>query len=399
MTKRRSQTNSIKVLFAYNGRVEVDAAGNYYGNELNDKLIERYQFFGDHVNFLVRIRPIPKEEATRLIPFSSPNFDVIKVPEFASPHLFIRNNARIDRIIETSVRQNDVLIARLPSYIGRKAIQYAQKWNKPHLAEIVGCPWDALTNHSLLGKLYAPYARYALKNQLENLPFALYVTEKFLQDRYPCKGFTVGISDVVLQELSRDNLRKRLEKIETLKKHRRPIILGTAAGIDIKYKGQGYVISAIKRLKEEGLDFKYILVGKGTGQRLRKQIYALGIGDQVEFRGQIRHDQVFDYFDELDIYVQPSKQEGLPRAVVEAMSRACPVIGAATGGIPELIDKNFIFPRGNVSCLVDLLKKMSPDQMERQAKQNFNRAKDFESDLMHQKRLAFYTKFKASYAG
>ena len=41
------------VLFAYNGRVEKDSYGKYYGNELNDRLVERYQVFGNDISFLL----------------------------------------------------------------------------------------------------------------------------------------------------------------------------------------------------------------------------------------------------------------------------------------------------------------------------------------------------------
>jgi hypothetical protein len=77
----------MNVLFAYNGRVEVDNQGLFYGNELNDKLVERYRFFGQQVTFLVRTRPISSVEKASLLPFSSSGFSIIGLPEINSPLL------------------------------------------------------------------------------------------------------------------------------------------------------------------------------------------------------------------------------------------------------------------------------------------------------------------------
>ena len=45
--------------------------------------------------------------------------------------------------------------------------------------------------------------------------------------------------------------------------------------------------------------------------------------------GGVPHNKIFQLLDDIDLYIQPSLQEGLPRSVVEAMSRACPIIGQA----------------------------------------------------------------------
>ena len=55
--------------------------------------------------------------------------------------------------------------------------------------------------------------------------------------------------------------------------------------------------------------------------------------------------------DNIDVFIMPSLQEGLPRSMVEAMSRGCNVIGSRVGGIPELLDDNFHIMRSiNLSC-------------------------------------------------
>ena len=66
--------------------------------------------------------------------------------------------------------------------------------------EVVGCPWDAYWNYSLKGKIVAPFATYMMKRRVKSAPFVLYVTNKFLQKRYPTKGKKINCSNVELAE-------------------------------------------------------------------------------------------------------------------------------------------------------------------------------------------------------
>jgi glycosyltransferase involved in cell wall biosynthesis len=71
----------------------------------------------------------------------------------------------------------------------------------------------------------------------------------------------------------------------------------------------------------------------GTGpllDRLRNLAHAEGVGDAVHFHGQIVDVRAF--YEGLDVYVQPSKTEGLPCAVLEAMAMARPVIATDVPG-------------------------------------------------------------------
>jgi glycosyltransferase involved in cell wall biosynthesis len=262
--------------------------------------------------------------------------------------------------------------------------------------EAVGCPWDGLWNHSILGKLVAPYGYWAMKKYIKSAPFVLYVTNQFLQERYPTKGISAGISDVVLEPVSRAVLEKRLAKIEGYS-NLDNLVVGTVAGLDVKYKGQEYVIRAVARLANKGRSFLYKLVGKGSGNYLKSVIQQCQASQNVQIVGQLPHNKVFDFIDSIDIYIQPSKQEGLPRAVIEAMSRACPCIGSRTGGIPELIPADFIFSKGNVREIEAILGRLDKETMKKMAIDNFERVKEYNPEMLDLKRMDFYRIFKNSY--
>ena len=271
------------------------------------------------------------------------------------------------------------------------AKRYAEKYRKPFLVEVVGCPWDAMWNHSYIGKAIAPFSYLSLRKVVKDAAYVSYVTEKFLQDRYPTKGKSVGVSDVELQPVDESVLDSRIRRIAEANS---PLRIGTAGTVEIAYKGQEYVIRALAELKAKGdTGFEYHLAGGGNPQRLKELAETLGVSDQVVFEGSLPHDAMFDWLDSLDLYIQPSLTEGMPRALIEAMSRGLPAIGSRVGGIPELLGEDCVFPRKDTEAITKLLSWMNPEQMTKMAKQNFAHARQFQKELLEEKRIHFYTAF------
>ena len=98
----------------------------------------------------------------------------------------------------------------------------------------------------------------------------------------------------------------------------------------------------------------------------------------------------------MDIYIQPSYTEGLPRALIEAMSVGLPCIGSSVGGIPELLKENFLVPPKDE---VELAKKISfllADINERfsQGKFNYERSKLYDSKYLDEVRFKFWNQIK-----
>jgi len=294
--------------------------------------------------------------------------------------------------------KSDCLIARLPSRIGALAVRIAVEMNKPYLVELVGCPWDSLRHHSWQGKMVAPFAYYGTKKIVEDAEYVVYVTSEFLQERYPTKGKWIACSDVALEESDDKILEARISKIKNKPKSE-PIIVGTIGAVDIKYKGQQNVIKALARLKEQGLhNFQYQLVGDGDQSYLRSVAQKFGVAEQVKFLGKMSHQEVFKWLDSIDVYIQPSKTEGLPRSLIEAMSRGLPCFGSRAGGIPELLDDDYLFSntRTNADEIAELLKGLTKDCMEEQAWRNFMQSRSYEKRFLDAKRQRFFREFQQS---
>lgn len=386
----------MKIFFVVNGSLYKDQENNYFANTLGDNYLSRYVRICSKL--VVGANLLPKTKYTgknRLSNSVLGKTSIIELPNLSSLKGFIFDRSKFKMIIERLVCESDAVVIRCPIFLGIYVVKAAKKHNKPYLIELVGCPWDAYWNHSWKGKLVAPFMWYVTKKMVKNAPYVLYVTNDFLQRRYPSTGRTINCSDVALPTLDESVLDARLHKIKQMTKNK-PIVIGTTAAVDVRYKGQEYVIQAIAELNKQGYNFEYRLVGGGDKTYLQSIAEKYSVADKVIFEGSIPHERIFDYLDDIDIYVQPSQTEGLPRALIEAMSRGCPCVGSNAGGIPELLDTPFIFNSGNVQELANILASFDTEKMIKQAKRNFEFSKGYAKEIIEKRRKEFFQEFAES---
>lgn len=393
----------MKALFAHNIRIKKDDKGNLYTHSsYNENVWKRYETISKNLSVVVREdqRIYSQEEASgKFEVFDNSNKDVVYVNDiYRSNFSFINpiNHIKNNKIIKNSVTNHDYLIARLPSFTGFKAIKYAKKRKIPYICEVVACSWDGLWNHSIKGKILAPFSFLQLKKTVRNAPYVVYVTNEFLQKRYPTDGKSTNCSDVSLTDFDNKVLDRRLHKIK-VRQESFKIVIGTTAAVNVRYKGQQYVIQALGELKRQGLtNFEYHLVGGGDQTFLKSIAEKHGVSDQVKFLGAMPHSKVFEWLETIDLYVQPSRQEGLPRALIEAMSRAVPAFGARTAGIPELLEDKFIFSntKNNIDEICEILNSFDKETMTKQAKRNYEEAKKYDKNIIEERRRKFFEEFK-----
>lgn len=378
-----------KVLFVHDGPRWIDEKGNHFGTMVDIDMYKRYQYLGKNVSFMMRLF---KKNNDSLINLNDYGLYIKPVIPFNRPTTLL-NYPKSKQVIKEHVKNSDILVIRLPSTIGSVAMKIAMDLNKPFLVEVVACPWDSLKNHSVLGKLYAPFSKTKLRKLVFKAPFVNYVTKDFLQKRYPNPNSSVGLSDVIIKNMPDSNL--KLEGYKNFQSdHLRIATLGV---VNLSYKGHHHVLEAISILSKEGLNIKYSIVGGGDTTRLKEIIKREALENQINLVGKIPHDEVFNVLDHTDIYIQPSETEGLPRALVEAMSRGCACISSDAGGMPELLDDRVIFKSKNVDDLVSKIKYLlNKDHLIEQSKLNFEKAKDYKFEVLEKQRHDFYDKFLAS---
>ena len=127
------------------------------------------------------------------------------------------------------------------------------------------------------------------------------------------------------------------------KEYRRPIqprlvFVGSLAQM---YKGQDVLIRAVGLLKERQLPVELKILGAGRHRlELERLVRSLSLDGAVRFLGELPGAAVREELDNATLMVLPSRTEGLPRVVIEAMARALPCIATSVGGIPELLHQD-----------------------------------------------------------
>lgn len=383
-------------LFSFDGPMYRDCNGVYCNTTITSEMFSRYFHVVDELIVVIRTFHLDKTyEEANLKKVELKGLKIVEIPNLNSSKGILIDKPKYKKVIEAQVKKADLIFARMPSVISDITINIARKMKKKYMVEVGGCAWDAFWNHGLVGKIVAPYMFANEVKGVKNASFASYVTEEWLQKRYPCECPSVSASNVYLQPLDDSVLEQRFKKILS-KSKKDPIIIGTTAAVNVRYKGQEYIIRAISELNEQGYNFEYELVGGGDDSYLKKVAKSLGVEDKVRFKGVLLNSDVIKWLDSIDIYAQPSKQEGLPRALIEALSRGCPAIGSTTAGIPELIQCDVVFKNGNVDHICQILKNLVSMNLCKIAEINFEKAKEFELENLDNKRNKIYEKYRNS---
>ena len=257
--------------------------------------------------------------------------------------------------------------------------------------EVVGDPYDVFGPNSVrhpLRPVFRWWFTRALKRQCLRACAATYVTERALQQRYPPapNAFVTHYSDIELPESAFASAPRRPRQ----NGRARIIFVGTLAEL---YKAPDVLIDAIATCCAE-VDVELVIVGSGRHQlELEQRAKARGIGDRVRFRGQlITLLDVRTELDRADLFVLPSRQEGLPRAMIEAMARGLPCIGSNVGGIPELLAAEDTVPPNNVPPLASKIMQVlqQPARMQQMSARNLIKAREYKDDVLNARRREFY---------
>ena len=303
------------------------------------------------------------------------------------------NYSNVCKQVEKALEISDYAIIRMPSIIGMIACIKARRKNIPYLIEMVGCPKDSLWYHGgIKYKISMPIITIINKIELKKAKNVIYVTKEFLQKRYKTDGNYIACSDVNLPPLNKLVLENRINKIRK-DNNTNTYKLGLIGSLDVEYKGHKLAIKALSKLnKKIGIELHFL--GSGNKEKWIKLAKKYNVEEKIFFDGVLPHNEVFNWMDSLDIYLIVSKTEGLPRALIEAMSRACPCIGTCVGGIPEILDKEVIINENDYIKLAKLIEDLITDKtkMEQFARENFERVECYQECELDKIRNKYYKK-------
>ncbi|MBW2135161.1 MAG: glycosyltransferase family 4 protein [Deltaproteobacteria bacterium] len=273
--------------------------------------------------------------------------------------------------------------------------QELRNQNRPFAVEVIADPYDTFSPGAIkhcLRPLLRWWAPLQLRRLCREANGALYVTSQALQRRYPCPAYSVGVSDVELSDGAFVSTPR--PPPSTLE----PFTLIQVGSLNQLYKGPDILIDAVSKCASAGLDIHLVIVGDGKHRLdLEARAAMQGLGNRVRFLGRLPAGKAVRFqLDQADLFVMPSRMEGLPRALLEAMARALPCIASRVGGIPELLAPEDLFPPNDVDALARKIYEVAIDP-ERQAlmsARNLKKAKEYHIDILLPKRIAFYRHIK-----
>ncbi|MFK5976198.1 MAG: glycosyltransferase [Sulfurovum sp.] len=354
---------------------------NIYSNSFSYSILKRYRDIFGKVTVVGRVED--KHSVDNISLASGGGMEFIFLDSISNIGSFFGKRREYHKLLSSIIDDYDGVIVRLPSEFGLLVSSIAKEKNIPYLAEIVGCGWEAMWYYGgVKSKLYALVLFLKMRLAVANASSVSYVTEEFLQKRYPSKKKTISLSDVYIPYVDNQVLEKRVNKIKSQKK----ITIGTIAFLDVDYKGLDTAIKAISLLDYE---IEYRILGEGNSQRYQTMAKNL----EIKFEKSLpQGERVFEWLDYIDIYLQPSLTEAMPRSLIEAMSRGCVCIASSVGEIPKLLDNKMLHKAKDIQKLSQLIGKIINDkklQIE-QASLNFNKAQNYNSDILDKKRDEFY---------
>lgn len=334
-----------------------------------------------------------------MVRISDPRIRVNIVPSFENPSELKNFQFAKDKLTQY-IKDSSAVLIKPASNKGIYSIKQCKKYNIPYMIEMTGDVQSALlVRKNLLMKLYSYILFYRTRQAIKDCRFGLYVTEKYLQKKYPICGESCGCTDAIIPKAPSDILEKRIYKITN---HKGCFDIGLIGYYHDNNKGIDTAIRAIDDCQKRtpGLKINLRILGVGTEEdRTKWKKFSQSNGSSINLifdKPVSGSAKVAEWIDRMDIIILPSRSEGFPRAIAESMSRACPSITSNVCGLSEMVDVVWQHTPEDTKALSRLISSMisDPQKMIEAAKYNLEKASSYKFDVLSSKRDAFLFSFK-----
>lgn len=357
---------------------------------------KRYLNVFEEVHVVSRVNRVESVDEQSLIRADGNGVKIVDLPFVRGFSEYLKNLLSFAKKVKKAIGNEEVAVFRVPSLPAFIMLYYFKKLKRPYAFEVIADPFDCYAESKIVQKLFT----FILKRECKKANGVSYVTKDFLQERYPCKALIDGESENHFTSyyssinLSDDFFgeERHYDKIDNLR------IVHVASAINSDVKGHTTLINVVEVLKEKGYNVHLNCLGTGNYVSFYEEMVTRkGLTEEITFLG-LYSSKI--YIKQLlmnsDIFVFPTKAEGLPRVLIEAMATGLPCLSTPVNGIPELIEKKYLFDPFDVEGFVSKIEQLinNPKELMDMSSNNLVKAREYQNDVLEARRNEFYQKLK-----
>jgi glycosyltransferase involved in cell wall biosynthesis len=266
---------------------------------------ERYLDVFDGVTVIGRIREV-REPGRGMVRSDGVGVNFARIPYYIGPWQYARVRHRVRRSALDAIGLSAAAIFRIGSPIAATIESAFRRLKRPFGVEVVGDPREVfapgVVRHPLR-PLWRWWFTRLQRRQCAAACGAAYVTEYTLQNKYPCRAYSIGVSDVeidsealigingvLVTHYSSVELRESDFCASPRPALRKPgeFRIVTVASLAQMYKGIDVLIDAAARVVASGTNLFVTVVGEGQYRGvLEARAKAAGLADRVRFIGRL----------------------------------------------------------------------------------------------------------------
>lgn len=378
-----------------NGDVYVDSVFDY-------SFYKRYLMVFDKVYAIARIQDVQDPPLGKKLA-SGEDVIFLELPPYKGPWQYMAKYYKITKLARDYSKLCKCGIFRLPGATANIVSKAFIKSKKPFALEIVVDPWEYFSKGTIKS-IARPFVRISwtkfVKNMCLKANGVSYVTEFYLQNLYPSYAtingnskhyFTESYSSVELDDTKFGIPRKHFSKEQYLISH-------VSNSFSSYGKGHITLMKALAIIIERGFNVNVEFIGDGPlRSEFKNFAKELGIENHIMFLGKLPNGEaVRDVISKSDLFVFPTKAEGLPRVLLEAMAEGLPCISSPASGIPEILSEDYLCNYGDYVSFADKIIELITNSslMDYESERNINTAKKYSSSKLNYRRREFYKKLK-----
>ena len=371
--------------------------GNYYfkSQEWAD-FYQRYLRVFEELRICNRVIEEDTLKAGR-IRIDDKRIEIHQLPIFHGPVEYAKSYFAVGKAMKSAVAGCDAAILRLPSTVAQRLSNQVIRAGIPYATEIVFDAGDgAETAKNHLERFLWRIIHKKMQNICQKADGVACVTEKYLQKSYYSSKqnhFTGHYSTLALNK-SFFSAPRRYPFKSVL----------TIAHVDLQIglhsrKGTDIIIQALSKLKTQGFVVNVAFAGDdwdNSTEQILAYAKQYGIDGQVTCPGFLSRTELDEFLEKSDLFVMPTRAEGLPRVIIEAIAKGLPTVTTPASGNPELISKEWLVDFDDVNGYVEKIKLLIQDKelYESVSKKNFAHSLQYESSILQERRDRFYTQLR-----